>query len=68
MMFDAKLLCKLGIHGPNVFGYWSGHRSYRSEPFIRTCCVCGQQWVGEEVTNRYYRTLGNWTKVKKEWK
>jgi hypothetical protein len=59
-----KLLCFLGIHGPNVFGNESVPRSSRMAPFIRVCTHCGQVWEGREVTTRHERILGDWRKRK----
>ena len=58
-----KLLCALGIHGPNWFGDDWGRCD---EPFVRQCPHCGMRWYGTEVEyisphNRMpYRTIGDW--------
>lgn len=58
-----RLLCWLGIHGPNWFGNNWGRLD---EPFVRECPHCGMRWYGDEVVrySRAYgcevRTLGDW--------
>jgi hypothetical protein len=42
----SRLLCAIGLHGPNVFGNASGHRSERSATLVRTCTRCGAVWHG----------------------
>jgi hypothetical protein len=60
----GALLCFLGFHGPDWFG-WGGHRrASRTAPFERTCECCGAVWRGTEVNTRNYRILGGWERVK----
>jgi hypothetical protein len=56
----GRLLCLIGVHGPNWFGNESGHRSGRLGGFVRECSVCGERWYGREVETRTLRTLGDW--------
>lgn len=58
-----RLLCKLGIHGPDWNDiYWG----MCGEPFVRECPHCGMRWYGNEIT--YYsrrercemRGVGDW--------
>jgi hypothetical protein len=65
MSLFSKLLCLLGMHGPNFFGNDSGNRSLMIQPFVRECTVCGKRWYGAQVETKYWRTLGDW-KTKKQ--
>lgn len=60
----SRLLCLLGVHGPNWFGNSPVERSEMTAPFTRTCRFCGAEWEGNQVSTRYYRTIGNWRRVK----
>ena len=61
-----RLLCRLGIHGPDVFGYGltvSSKRNYRVAPGHRRCEHCGTEWGAyEAVSNSPYRKLA-WEKL-----
>lgn len=57
-----KLLCALGIHGPDWFGNEFGRCD---EPFVRQCPHCGMRWYGTEVDVRdhrgpIWRSIGDW--------
>jgi hypothetical protein len=60
----TKILCLLGMHGPNFFGNTVGNRSAMTASFERTCMECGAVWHGREVETQYYRTIGDWVRVK----
>jgi len=51
----GKLLCKLGMHGPNWGGSHDHYRSQRTPNFTRTCGCCGKVWHGYVTENRYLR-------------
>lgn len=59
-----RLLCSVGVHGPNIFGNESSHKSQRTDGFERTCTVCGAVWHGSQVYGRTMRYLGKWSRVK----
>lgn len=58
-----KLLCALGIHGPDLFGPEWGRCD---ESFVRQCPHCGMRWYGQEIEyfSRAYgcitRGIGDW--------
>ena len=56
-----KLLCALGIHGPNWLGPGWGRCD---EPFVRQCPHCGMRWYGDEIEVgrgvTAMRTIGDW--------
>lgn len=64
MRWFSRLLCLLGQHGPARLGFESQTRSARTNPFERTCSVCGAKWRGQEVVLRNVRTVGGWRRVK----
>ena len=67
MKWIRKLICRLGIHGPD----WGGHglgvsspSNYSVGPGHRRCTHCGAEWVAyEAVSNSPYRVLA-WEQVK----
>lgn len=66
MKLLSKLLCKLGMHGPDWFGYGpnaSGNRNYRIGSLHRGCDVCGAEWVGSEGEGKSYRYF-IWERIK----
>lgn len=52
-----KVLCAIGLHGPDLFGAEWGRCG---EPFVRQCPHCGMRWYGQEIENRDYRYIGDW--------
>ena len=60
----SRLLCRLGLHGPDFMGNEPTTRSSRSAPLERTCLVCGSVWHGEQVYGREIRYLGNWRRIR----
>jgi hypothetical protein len=59
-----KLLCWLGMHGPNYCGNADDEQSFRTNAFERTCLHCGAVWHGSE---RYYpatRGTDCWRRIK----
>ena len=56
-----KLLCALGIHGPDWFGNEWGRCD---EPFVRQCPHCGMRWYGAQIEVgrgvHAMRTIGDW--------
>lgn len=62
-----RLLCRLGIHGPE----WGGHGLNNASPSNaivgpghRRCKHCGAEWIAyEAATNHPYRVLA-WERVK----
>lgn len=63
----ALLFCRLGLHGPDWFGWGAGVGSPRNQsvaPGHRRCGHCGAEWVVyERVTNHPMRSIG-WEKIK----
>jgi hypothetical protein len=63
----ALLFCRLGVPGPEWFGYGarvSSPRNYSVGPGHRRCEHCGTRWYAyERATNRPVRVIG-WEEVK----
>jgi hypothetical protein len=61
------LLCKIGIHGPKLFGHGLGVSSPRNcsiGPGHRRCTHCGAEWAAyEEITGLPVRVVG-WERIK----
>ena len=64
----SKLLCLLGVHGPEWFGCGCGVTSPRNksiEPGVRRCLRCGAEWRAyEKQPSATMRRMG-WEKQKR---
>jgi hypothetical protein len=61
-----RLLCFLGLHGPEFYGSWYG---MTGRSFERECPHCKARWIGREVVRRDgigndYMDTGDWRRVK----
>jgi hypothetical protein len=58
----ARLLCRLGVHGPIFYGHGLGvssPRNYSVGPGHRKCTHCGVRWLAYERASRSpYREIG----------